>query len=183
MNTFKSPFILLLASIFVFSFSSCSDDDGPSQSASNNTSSGTLIGAWEMTSLNYAGETSTSAGGVTITSEFSGVGKDFTYVMEFNDNPKTYSTSGGYVVDLTTTVSGTSFTQEVPIVDYVTSGTWSVSNNELTTTDDNTGESSTTKILSSSNSNFSLDFAGFFGDITAGADATITDGQADFKKK
>tara|TARA_B100001109_G_scaffold224531_1_gene197499 strand:- start:5243 stop:5863 length:621 start_codon:yes stop_codon:yes gene_type:complete len=142
----------------------------------------TLVGNWKMVSLDYTGTSSNTVGGTTLVSNFSGLGKNFTYLITFNNNPKTYTTRGGYVVELTTAIDTTSFTQDVQISDVVSSGTWSLNGNFMTTIDDSTMESSTTEILQGSNNSFSVDYAGFSGQSNGGASVIINSGQVTFDR-
>tara|TARA_R110002049_G_scaffold309014_2_gene515820 strand:+ start:665 stop:1225 length:561 start_codon:yes stop_codon:yes gene_type:complete len=184
---FTKKLVIACCSIILI-FSACEKEDKTSPSSNQSTtpivSSSTLVGDWEMTSLDYAGASSVSAGGSTITTQFTGVGKNFTYTIEFTDNPKRYSATGGYTVTLTSLFNGSSNVQDVPIPDASSSGTWSLNGNTLTITDDVSGDPTTTEILSSSNNNtFSMDFAGFFGQSVQGADVTFTSGQISFNRK
>lgn len=194
MKLFKSLLTFCLATVVVINFSACSDDDSdvtPDQNQNNNQNSNQLIsqssmvGSWNMTALNYVGSSSTTTGGTTFTSNFSGVGRDFTYVLDFADNPKIFSSSGGYTIDLTTTFSGTSFTQATSIPDVMSSGSWDLVGNTLTLIDDATNDTSITEITSSpNNDSFSFDYAGFAGQGQQnGASYNLSSGEVTFNRK
>ena len=188
MTLFKKIFYISVSIAFVVSFSSCAEEEAltpnpnfsqsqnqnPNSNPSQLISSNSLVGDWGLTSLNYAG-TSSDMG---LTADFTGVGRDFDYVIKFKDNPKTYSTTGGYTVDLTTSFAGTTFTQTIITGNLIASGTWELNGNVLTTTDDSTQMVSSADILSSPNNNtFSIDYAGYTGQSTQGADVTFSSGE------
>lgn len=185
MNFLRKGLTILTITVSVISFSSCSDDDGdssPAASPAQRIASSTLVGNWEMTSLDYAGTSSNTVAGQTITTEFTGVGKDFTYTLTFSDNPKEFVSTGGYTVELTSIFAGQSTTQDVPIPNAGTTGTWELNGNTLVLVDNNTNETSTTEILSGSNNSFSYDFAGVFGRSVQGANVALSSGQVSFER-
>lgn len=184
MNRLKKTCFIALLSFSICTLSSCSDDDGgstPSNNSSGNQAPtvAMMVGTWGMVSLDYVGQSTNGP----FTTDFSGVGKDFTYMIIFNDNPKTYTTMGGYTIALTTTILGSSVTQDTPISNVVGGGTWDLNGTELTLTDNVTQQPSTSDILSSSNNSFSIDYAGFSGTSTGGAAVDITSGQVTFNRK
>jgi len=190
-------FLLPLTFCFLaFSISSCSDvnDDltpvNPVNPVNNNGQSSStqkitpsiLVGDWEMVSLDYAGSSTDVVGGQTITTSFTGVGRDFTYQITFTDNPKTYAATGGYTVDLTSIFSGQSNTQAVSIPNAASSGTWNLVGNTLTITDAGTNETNSTEILTGGQNNFSYDFAGLNGQSVGGANVEFTSGQVSYRR-
>ncbi|MEQ8623508.1 MAG: lipocalin family protein [Vicingaceae bacterium] len=196
MHSIKKTLLPLTFCFLAFSISSCSDvnddltpvnsanqanNNAPSSSTQKITTS-VLVGDWEMISLDYAGTTSEVVAGQTLTTSFSGVGRDFTYQITFTDNPKTYAATGGYTVDLTTTFSGQTFTQPTAIPDASSSGTWNLVGNTLTITDASTNETNTTEILTGGQNNFSYDFAGLFGKSVGGANVSFTSGQVSYRR-
>src|SRR5690606_13878272 len=101
----------------------------------------------------------------------------------FQDNPKTFSSSGGYTVDLSSFIQGDTIVQEVGFDDIVTSGTWDINENELTMTvaGDEPGEPA--DIIFTDIDNFYMDFADMFGKSLGGADVTFTSGKVNFRRK
>ena len=195
MNSIKKLLLSLTCCILALSISSCSDtndDLTPVSKASPQAPGGgsttqkittsVMVGDWEMVSLDYAGTSTTEAGGQTFTTTFNAVGRDFTYKFTFNDNPKTYAATGGYTVDLTSIFEGQSTTQEVILPDASSSGTWELVGNSLSLTDANTNETSTTEILTGGQNSFSFDFAGFAGQSAGGANVQFTSGQVGFSR-
>lgn len=168
MKLLKRSISVFFAVLLIFSFSACSDDDAI-------TPTSMMTGEWEITSLNYTGIS--SSGGSTV--GFSGVGRKFTYTINFLDNPKVYNTSGGYTVSLTT--DGSSATDFV-LDDFISNGTWSIKDNDLTLTNPN-NESSTSKVVFSNLDNFSMDFADLFGKSVGGVDVIFTSGKVKFRRK
>lgn len=185
-------FFIIQLTIF---FSSCAKDNGaltpnPSLGQSNNqatsqiigVNSNTLVGDWKMTSLSYAGSSTTSVGGTSTTTQFTGLGKSFTYQITYNDNPKTFVATGGYVVELTSNLNGQSFTSDTPIPDASSSGKWSLNGNILTHILDVTNDTSSTEILRGGPNNFSVDFGGMFGQSAGGAQVTFTSGEVSYER-
>lgn len=188
MNSIKKIITISLACIFTLSFSSCTKDEDPTPvitpTPNQLISSNSLVGSWIMSGLNYAGSSTTSVGGINTTTQFSAVGRDFTYTVQYSDNPKTYTTFGGYTVAITSLLNGSTFTQDASIPNAIASGTWSLNGNELTVTDNSTNQSSTSTILSSANNNdFSVDFAGFSGQSLQGANVKFTSGTVTYKRQ
>lgn len=190
----RSLFSIFMLSLLAFSVTSCTEDEAltpnPSFQQENTStpvvqkiSSNTLVGDWTVTSLDYAGTSTTSQGGNTFTTNFSAVGKDFNLDLTFRDNPKTYSSNGGYTVDLTTYFDTTSMTQEVIVPSTSSSGTWSLSGNTLSITDSLTNETNSTEILRAGNNTFSIDYAGFTGQSNMGANVNLTSGQITYQRK
>jgi hypothetical protein len=120
---------LLLLSLSII-FLSCSDDEDPKP-----TSEG-MVGTWNITAVEYTGTTTSSILGQTIKADFTGTGKDMDLTSTFGMNPNTVVSAGGYTITLKTTVAGQTTTEDVPVDDFVSDGTWSLSGNTLTITDD-----------------------------------------------
>lgn len=180
---------IFLCVILSFSMSSCSNDDDdnptPTQTAltpaaNQKIASKTLVGNWEMTSMNYAGSSSIQSGGVNYTTTFSGKGKDFTYILTFENNPKTYIATGGYKVELKSNFNGSTNVQDVTIWDASSFGTWSLKGDTLSLNDFNTGQNNSTEILRATNNSFSYDYAGIFGQSSNGANYSLNSGQVSF---
>ena len=122
-NLFKTLFILFIS----ISFAACSTDD---DSGSSDTS-GNLVGSWEMVSFDYDGSTSTAIAGQTTEAEFTGVGQNLDYVIEFSENPNEFNGEGSYDIELTTTALGQTSTVVQPINDASSSGTYTLNGNTI----------------------------------------------------
>ncbi|HMG91566.1 MAG TPA: hypothetical protein VK589_16025 [Chryseolinea sp.] len=122
-----TKFLLLsLAVIFL----SCSEDEDPKP-----TSEG-MVGNWAITALDYKGTTTTTAQGASIKADFTGTGKDMDLITTFNSTPNTVTSEGSYTIVLKTTYMGQSTTDEYEMDETVTDGTWTLSGNTLTVTND-----------------------------------------------
>ncbi len=129
--------VIFLALIAITILSSCKKD-----SESLNSSETILLGTWELTAMTYTGTNASTSQGFTTVTDFSGVTKDMTYEIEFSENPKTYETSGGYTVELTSTIEdvlidgevvvpGYTFVNDVPIEGAAQTGSWSSDGNTI----------------------------------------------------
>lgn len=113
--------------------SACSNDDD-----NNNTedTSGDLIGTWIGQDIDYTGSTVTSALGQDITSTFVGEAYDIDYTLTFSENPNEVVSDGNYNIELTTTVLGQTQTETIENLEFLNTGTWIRSGNELTIVSD-----------------------------------------------
>jgi hypothetical protein len=118
---------LFLLGLAVILFS-CGKDDDPAPTADG------LIGAWSITALEYGGSTITTVSGITITSDFTGVGKDMNMTVTFNQNPNTVTSQGSYTIALTTVTLGQSLTEDVMFNGFFGDGTWVLKDKTLTVT-------------------------------------------------
>jgi hypothetical protein len=122
-----TKFLLLsLAVIFL----ACSEDDDPKPTSE------AMVGNWAITALEYKGTTTTTAQGATIKADFTGTGKDMDLITHFKANPNTVTSEGSYTIVLKTTYMGQSMTEEVPMEEVVTDGTWKLNGSTLTVTND-----------------------------------------------
>ncbi|GAB1858002.1 hypothetical protein MHTCC0001_28390 [Flavobacteriaceae bacterium MHTCC 0001] len=120
----------ILLAITVLVFTSCSKDDDALEV------SGNIIGTWEMTDYDYSGATTTTVQGQSITADFVGEALDLDYRITFEENLNILTTDGGFIIRLTTTLSGQTTTQDYNTnqIESINSGTWEIVNNELITT-------------------------------------------------
>jgi hypothetical protein len=161
----KSLIIYLLA----FPITSCSDDNyndcdkcGLVQAEEPAIS---LKGSWQMTSMNIINEEYFIVNRQLIRTKYSGVGKDFTYRITFNDDPKTYSTSGGYTFELQIDSAGQTFTKEIKEIDIQRNGTWTwaLNGNSIRLEDTNTLYGEGIDLIVANDSTFYYDLNGFMG--------------------
>lgn len=116
MNTIGKLFMtLFIAATFV---GCSSDDDGA------NDTSASLVGTWNITSLDYSGESATEFMGQSQSATFVGVGENFDTSITFTENPNEYTSSGSYDVVLTTTINGVEDTTTTPVDDFQSEGDW-----------------------------------------------------------
>lgn len=117
--------LLFLIAVIFFS---CSEDEDPLP-----TNEG-LVGTWSVTGINYKGTTTTTGSGINLKADFTGTGKEMDYTTTFNDDPNTITSEGSYVIELKTTVMGQTTTEEYPLDEVFTDGTWSLNGRTLTVT-------------------------------------------------
>lgn len=107
-------------------FISCSDDDSDTTPIDQDT----LIGTWEMISLNVNTDISGTFAEVPITSSTSSVGENFDYTIVFTET--TYSATGSYDIVTTGTVNGVPLDEErETITDANERGTYEFVDGEL----------------------------------------------------
>lgn len=121
---------LLLLSLAVIFFS-CSEDEDPKPTTDG------MVGAWNLTALTYKGKTTTTVEGNTATADFTGTGKDMDFITTFSKDPNEVVGLGSYTIVLKTTMAGQTTTEEYPFDEILSDGTWSLSGNTLTVTEDN----------------------------------------------
>jgi hypothetical protein len=138
-------FILALAVVFL----ACKDDEDPLPTAAG------LLGDWSLTALTYEGSTTTTVAGISITSEFVGVGKDFDLTVLFEENPNTVLSVGSYTIELTTTIAGVSETENITFTDFIQDGTWTLNGKTLTVT--SSGETEEATIISQTSTTMILE--------------------------
>ena len=123
MKIFK---LLSITAAFIF-FVSCSSDDDQGPSPIDQDS---LIGTWEMISLNVDTDFSGNIAGIPVTSSTTSVGENFNYTITFTET--TYSSSGTYDIVTTGTVNGVPLDEErETITDLEESGTYEFVDGEL----------------------------------------------------
>lgn len=110
-------FILFTFCILGFLFTSCTKDDVPASKQAE--------GTWNLVGLNYSGTTITETFGAVISSEISGVGKNFNAELTFNLDG-TYARSGSYTAVVTTTTFGQSTVQTLDISDFDDDGLYTL---------------------------------------------------------
>ncbi|MCZ4319875.1 lipocalin family protein [Aequorivita viscosa] len=135
MKIFKLFLFTALISLTV----SCSSDDDSSTPANN----GDIIGVWQGTAVDYRGTTTTTAQGQTITADYVGEAYDVDYTLTFTENPNKVISDGSYSIELTTTVNGQSTTQNVPNLEFLSTGDWSINGSTLSITVDNVTDDAT----------------------------------------
>ena len=122
MKTFKLLFFSLSLSLFI----SCDNDDDTTTPVDQDT----LIGSWEMISLNVDTDFSGTLLDVPITSSTNSIGENFDYVLTFTET--TYNASGSYDVVTTGTVNGVPLDEErETVTDADESGTYEFIDGEL----------------------------------------------------
>lgn len=120
---------LFLIGLAVILFSCSEDEDFVP------TSEG-MTGNWAITALDYKGNTTTTAQGVSTKVDFTGTGKDMDLITTFDMNPNTVTSEGSYTIVLKSTYMGQSITEEYEMDETVTDGTWTLNGKTLTVTND-----------------------------------------------
>lgn len=122
---FKTLFVVFLSVTF---FSCSSDDDNSGEEEIS------IVGTWELTEMNYDGTTTIEFEGIPVPVSIEGVGEDIDAQIVFEEDPNTVSSSGTLTSVVTITVLTESTTEEFPIdlSEFVTSGSWTISEDEST---------------------------------------------------
>lgn len=122
---FKTLFVVFL-SVTLFSCSSDDDNSGEEEIS--------IVGAWDLSEMNYDGTTTIEFEGIPVPVTVEGVGEDIDAQIVFEEDPNTVSSSGTLTSVATITVLTESTTEEFPIdlSEFVTSGTWTISEDEST---------------------------------------------------
>ena len=146
---------LTLIALFAITITSCGSDD--SNDSNDDTSeemsememedemtdeSASIIGIWDVSSINATGTSTVEIAGQTITTDFVGEGIDLNYNITFTENPNEVVADGDYNIELTTTVAGQSITETIPGILFIDSGDWSIDGDQITITSndvENTG--------------------------------------------
>lgn len=143
MKIMKLTFVFLFAIIIA----SCSDDDSnetpdpmneetpenmDESSEETDDESASIIGMWEVTSINASGTSTVEIAGQTIETEFLGEGIDLNYSVTFTEEPNEVTADGDYNIELTTTIAGQSITEVVPGILFIDSGDWAIDGDQIT---------------------------------------------------
>jgi len=151
-------------------------------SACGGTDEDLLVGTWELSELNYAGNISTSDGSLTLSSDFSGSASDITTTITFNADG-TYTTSGSHTLEFEFDFGGNPQTQTITYEAFLDSGTWELDGSTLTVTD-SAGEDTSIEMRSLSNRTLILQLEITEVDDTQVATTTTTvNGNYTFEKE
>ncbi|MCB9309449.1 MAG: DUF5004 domain-containing protein [Lewinellaceae bacterium] len=119
---------IIFSFIVLVLLSSCNKDD----TSSTNTSD--IVGTWNLVSLTCNdGKAVTTASGTTITSTFTASLMSSTYKIEFKENPNTAVASGNITVLQTATILGQPISQTITLDLPLSSGSWKLDGNILST--------------------------------------------------
>ena len=121
-------FVLIL---FVLTMVGCSsEDNSPSEPA--NVEAQMLVGTWKATEITQEGTASTP--GIPVDGSISAFGKDIDATIIFNENPASFSASGGYTNVISVSIVGQAYMDEIAISisDFLNQGTWTVANGMIT---------------------------------------------------
>ncbi len=120
---------ILTLALLVF-FTACKKDDDTSDGGGDD-----LVRTWKVTDVSCTdGKTTTTDGTDVITATFTFTGKNITSTVLFKDD-KSFSSTGSYTQVLKTTLQGQTFTSEIMLNDFASTGTWSKQGNTLTLKD------------------------------------------------
>ncbi|CAL2077945.1 hypothetical protein [Tenacibaculum sp. 190524A02b] len=121
----KTIFKGLVILLSVFTLASCSKSDEPVNNSD-------LIGEWNLTEFTYSGKTTSKISGQTITTDFEGVGKNFSSKLTFSQNPNKVSASGSHDIDLTYKLFGLEQTNTYTLKDISSEATWTENGDKIT---------------------------------------------------
>ncbi|MFS4417753.1 hypothetical protein [Maribacter sp. 2307ULW6-5] len=124
----KKYLVLLLVSVISLALLSCENEDA----GSANHNEADINGVWNLTALEATnGRSEVMADGESVVGEFEAIGKDFDLTVDFNTDPNTVESQGGYTTVLTTTILGETTTQEEEGEDFFGSTEWRLDGNIL----------------------------------------------------
>lgn len=129
--------LILFTALISLTISCSSDDDGAALN------SGSIVGVWRGTAVNYSGTSTTSGQGQSFTSEFVGEAYDIDYTLTFSENPNKVVSEGNYSIELTTTYMGQTITQNIEGLSFLSDGNWSLNGTTLSITMDNDTQDAT----------------------------------------
>lgn len=125
----KLKFMLLF--VATIGMVSCSDDDGGGQ-----TTSGDIVGTWEMSAFSFEGSTTYEFDGETHTEDYYGVGKEMNDVLlTFNEDGTVTTNGKTFTVEMTWESEGEEITEEYPTETIINAGTWEKNGNTLILTE------------------------------------------------
>lgn len=116
---------LLLVLFLSIIITNCSDDD-PSPVEQN-----ILVGTWIGNNLEITGTLNTEIAGIPVSANFIGDVYDMSSTLTFTENPNNVISEGNYSVELSTTIQGQVFMENIENINFLESGTWQVVGNEL----------------------------------------------------
>ncbi|MGB0984253.1 MAG: lipocalin family protein, partial [Saprospiraceae bacterium] len=133
--------VLALSMSFVIGFSSCTDEEGDGGTTPEEVNK--LIGAWNMTSMDYSSEQSIEIFGFpAATTEYVGTASNMTTTITFEEEPNNARITGTYDLDVEGTTAGQSQSEKWEDVDFISNGTW-VQNGDAITVTHSDGTTST----------------------------------------
>lgn len=94
-----------------------------------------VIGNWQVTNLEYSGNSTTTFLDQSFTVPFNGVGQNMDMSLIFNESPQNFTTNGTYDIELSYDLQGQPVTQQIQGLPFlVPSGEWALEGNEITLT-------------------------------------------------
>ncbi|WP_299768591.1 lipocalin family protein [uncultured Dokdonia sp.] len=190
MKIIKLTFLFLFAIIIA----SCSDDDSnetpdpmneetpenmDESSDETEDESASVIGMWEVTSIDASGTSTVEIAGQTIETEFLGEGIDLNYSVTFTEEPNEVTADGDYNIELTTTIAGQSITEVIPGILFIDSGDWvidgdqiTISSNDMESTGTITTLNETTLVIEITDAEFVIEQQGI--ETTAVVNASVS---------
>lgn len=121
--------LLALALCFLFA---CSKEEAPAPGNE-------LSGNWKAIDIRYAGTSTSTMDGFTFSTNFTGTGYDQDLVINFDESPNTYTSSGDYSIELSMNANGQTITQHWTNQGFIDGGSWSREGNELTISSETSG--------------------------------------------
>ncbi|CAL2086959.1 Lipocalin-like domain-containing protein [Tenacibaculum sp. 190524A05c] len=102
---------LLLLFVSMSLFVSCSDDNGETLV---DVDASEIVGKWDLIELTANGKSTNETLGQSVETEFSTLGKDFDFEVEFTNNPQNVTGTGSYNSVVTYTALGQTTTEVIP---------------------------------------------------------------------
>ncbi|MEZ4950182.1 MAG: lipocalin family protein [Saprospiraceae bacterium] len=129
----KQLFNVLALAFLVIGLASCSKDDVTPSGGDG------LVGNWKLVEYTYTGSGTTTVGGFTTSTDFSGVGKNMSAFVEFTENPNEYVSMGMIDIELTVNSGGQTYTITQTTSGDFDDGTWEKNDNTLSLVNKNGG--------------------------------------------
>lgn len=137
MKILRSNYLHVLALALVsgafLMLTSCSKDDDDSDIS--------VEGTWTLQSVDYDGSITSEVAGQPFSSNFDGEARDITGQLDLKSDG-TYTSSGKYTIDMTYQVFGQTVTSSYEVDEFIGSGTYEVSGDQLIAMD---GQGNTTE--------------------------------------
>ncbi len=166
----------LLLMFTLLGFIACDNEGNPT------TGTDDIVGNWEVLTYSYEGQSTTTSGGASFTTDFMGDATDVTATVEFKADG-TYSSTGEYTISLDYEIGGQTISTPVTISNFIGSGTYEVNGSTLTATDQD-GEVNSMKIERLEGDDMELEFEITRETTQQGATSTsVIDGKATLKRK
>ncbi len=120
-------------------FSSCGkDNDG--------TAAADIQGDWDLISYTYTGTSTTTVGGQSFSSDFTGEAKNMDWTIDMKSNNK-FVSSGDMTIVITMDIAGQPFEFDQPFADWLGTGDYSIVDDKITFKSENAAETTVCDVV------------------------------------
>lgn len=130
MRILKNGLFITILALFV----SCTGSDD-TIIVDTNASPSDLAGTWNLIEESQEGKISTTFNNIPVNGDITSVGKDLDTQLVFTEGPNNFTASGSYTDVISFSIVGQSLAEQevtIPISDFISQGTWSLSQGILT---------------------------------------------------